>query len=152
MRNAALQVRADPYLDEEAGSAAFADRPDGAIVSPTAPVDAIGLRLLRLLCTLGKARQAQFTGPLATQPCWDVLLQLYMAHLNQHRLSIGDVTKRTGVPGTSVLRAIQALQAAGLLNRTEDWYDRRRVFVELSQEGVDAMTRYIQTGSRAASL
>jgi DNA-binding MarR family transcriptional regulator len=38
-----------------------------------------------------------------------------------------------------VLRALDALIAAGFVNRSEDRFDRRRVIVELTDEGTAAM-------------
>jgi len=61
------------------------------------------------------------------------------------------LTERSGVPGTTVLRALETLIAAGFATRTEDRFDRRRVVVELTGKGAAAMKEcLLNSGSRAA--
>lgn len=129
------------------------ERPDNGAVcttSTTVQVSGISARLVQLICVFRKDRQQHFPGRLGSDSCWDVLLHLYAAHLNQHRLSIAEVTRRTGLPGTTVLRAVQSLGDAAMIQRAEDPLDRRRVFVTLSESGVGAMDRYLSSGSRKA--
>lgn len=108
-------------------------------------------RFVRMVCSFRKQRQEHFpAGALGTETSWDVLLQLYAAHLDQHRVNISLLTERTGAPPTTVLRAIEALRSAGMLCRAEDRFDRRRVYVELSERGASAMTAYLKSGCQAA--
>jgi len=113
----------------------------------------IGRRLGQMMAALRRNRQENFPGILASETYWAVVLQLYAAHVDQHRLNIGMLTKRAAVPATTVLRAISALEAVGFVIRSEDRFDRRRVVVELSSAGVAAMNNYLQSAaSRGAFL
>ena len=128
---------------------------DGTVcaITGSAATVGVGRRLGQMITALRRDRQKNFPGVLASDSHWAVILQLYAAHVDQHRLHIGTLTKRAGVPGTTVLRAISALDSAGFLTRSNDRFDRRRVIVELSEAGVAAMNRYLQNaGSRAVFL
>jgi DNA-binding MarR family transcriptional regulator len=107
-------------------------------------------RLVHAICELRRSRHAFFPGKLLGDGMWDVLLRLYAAHLDQHRLSISRLTRETGIAATTVLRWLASLDQAGLIERTDDPNDYRRVFVELSDEGADAMNRFFAaSGTRA---
>jgi hypothetical protein len=111
----------------------------------------VSARLVEMMCAVRKDRLEQFPGPLGSDSCWDILLTLYAAHLNQHRLTITKVKEQTAVPSTTALRLIAALGSAGLVTRTKDRLDGRRIFVELSPAGVAALNRYfLRTGLRTA--
>lgn len=110
-------------------------------------------RLAKLIAKLRSDRKECFPGQLGNDSCWTVILQLYAAHVDQHRLHIGRLTERSGLPATTVLRSLDALGAAGFLVRSEDRLDRRRVVIELSPAGVTAMNEYLlKSGTRAAFL
>ncbi|HET9810302.1 MAG TPA: MarR family winged helix-turn-helix transcriptional regulator [Sphingomicrobium sp.] len=102
-----------------------------------------------MICAARRDRQRHFPGALGSDACWNVLLQLYAAHIDQHRLNVGSLTKRSGVPATTVLRAIDGLSLAGFVTRHEDRFDRRRVVVELSEAGVAAMNRHLLNAGSA---
>jgi DNA-binding MarR family transcriptional regulator len=99
-------------------------------------------RLVHAICELRRSRQQFFPRKLLGDGMWDVLLRLYAAHLDQHRLSISKLTRETGSAATTVLRWLAALDQSGLIERTDDPNDYRRVFVELSDSGADAMNRF----------
>jgi DNA-binding MarR family transcriptional regulator len=121
-----------------------------AIAGDMTAAPAVSARLVEMMWALRKDRSEQFPGMLGTDSCWDVLLALYAAHLNQHRLNISKLQIHIGIPPTTVLRSIAALAEAGLVVRTADRLDSRRVIVELSPSGVAAMNRYFhKTGLRA---
>lgn len=90
-------------------------------------------------------RSEFFSGNLFSDPAWDLLLCLYSAYLRQHRVTIHTVTHRSRVPSTTALRWIRELHDQGLLTRTPDPLDGRRVFVGLSFEGAVAMSCYMQS-------
>lgn len=100
---------------------------------------------IRQIVALRRLRQEVFTGSHFADAAWDILLALYAAHLDQHRLSISKLTSRSGVAGTTALRWIGSLEAAGLLTRTPDTTDNRRVFVALSGQGAQSMNGYFAT-------
>lgn len=72
-----------------------------------------------------------------------MLLELYLAVLEKRRESITSLCVASGVPSTTALRYIQQLTDDGLLVRANDEYDRRRVFVSLSAEGLARMDQLL---------
>ena len=105
-------------------------------------------RLLKSICKLRKERQDFVPARLLADPAWDILLQLYAAHVEQHRISISRLTERTGLAGTTTLRWLGNLVSEDLVSRTDDPTDSRRVFVSLTPAGILAMNRYFaRTGA-----
>ena len=84
-----------------------------------------------------------FNSRLFADPAWDMLLELYAAALTQRRLPISRLADRAGVPMTTALRWINTLESEGLVERQPDRLDGRRVFITLSNKGVDAMAAYM---------
>jgi DNA-binding MarR family transcriptional regulator len=124
-----------------------------AFAAATAPEAGITGRLAQLLSVVRSQQKKHFPGSLGSDSSWAVLLQLYAAHVYQQRLHIQTLAERSGVPGTSVLRALETLIAAGFAERTEDRFDRRRVVVDLTEKGAAAMKEcLLNSGSRAALL
>jgi DNA-binding MarR family transcriptional regulator len=76
------------------------------------------------------------------EPAWDMLLDLYASHLEQKRVSVSSLQIASAVPGTTALRWMTRLESKGLIIRHADPFDARRVFVELSPEGLQLMERY----------
>lgn len=133
---------------------------DGARFAPRAATPpALGLssapnnasaRLVHTICELRRSRRQFFPGKLLGDGMWDVLLRLYAAHLDQHRLSISRLTRETGIAATTMLRRLAALEQSRMIVRTDDPNDYRRVFVELSDSGAEAMNRFFAaSGTRA---
>ena len=90
-----------------------------------------------------RARRCDFIRPkLSSDPAWDMLLALYAAELEQVRLTIAGLTRASRVPGTTALRWMDVLLREGLIQRKNNPFDRRQIFVELSTDGVQAMKAY----------
>ena len=105
---------------------------------------------IRGICELRRKRASLFPGKLLSDPTWDMLLQLYAAHLDMMRIDITRLTRRTRLPATTVLRRLGVLEKEGFVTRIPDKFDSRRVYVALSEAGIDAMERcFIASGPRA---
>ena len=92
-----------------------------------------------------RAKRAQhFPVELFADPAWSILLELYLADLEQRRTTISCLCVGAEVPGTTALRWITALVERGLIVRHPDRLDRRRVYVELSSDSLQAMTDYFE--------
>jgi DNA-binding MarR family transcriptional regulator len=105
---------------------------------------------IRIVCELRRKRQEAFPAKLFGDPTWEILLQLYAAHLDGHRMSISRLTRCTRVALTTVLRRLGVLEEKGLVTRSNDPFDGRRVYVGLSFAGAEAMNRcFTAAGSRA---
>jgi hypothetical protein len=89
-----------------------------------------------------RLRERVFGENLFGDPAWDMLLDLYASHLEQKRVSVSSLQIASAVPGTTALRWMTRLENKQLLMRHADPFDARRIFVELSADGVLLMERY----------
>lgn len=89
-----------------------------------------------------RMRDAFFDGPLFADPAWDMLLDLFAAEIEHTRVSVSSLCIAAAVPGTTALRWIGTLSDAGLVERRDDPFDRRRAFISLSAKGTAAMQNY----------
>lgn len=92
-------------------------------------------------------RDKFFSEHLFADPAWDMLLQLYVAELDQIRLATSSLCASAAVPTTTALRWISTLANEGLIDRRNDPLDGRRVFIALSAKGVRSMEAYFQTSA-----
>ena len=72
-----------------------------------------------------------------------MLLDLAAHHFEGKKISISSLCIASGVPQTTALRRIEEMVICGLVMRTEDPHDGRRIFVELTPEAKDKFERYI---------
>ena len=95
-----------------------------------------------------KARLAYFPGDLFHEPAWNMLVALFVAHHQKETMNVKALTAYAGTPATTSLRWVDHLHDRGLIDRTTDIVDRRRVEVSLSDTGLNAMTSYLTQISR----
>jgi DNA-binding MarR family transcriptional regulator len=99
-----------------------------------------------------RLRARFFEDNLFADPAWDILLDLYRAHLAQQRICVTSVCFGAGVPVSTALRWLNALEERNLAKRSQDPLDGRRYFVELTDKGVSAMAGYFAAGARPLAL
>lgn len=109
----------------------------GATVTP--PVSA---RAVRQLIRRRRMREEFFGPDLFADPAWDMMLDLYAARLEYHRVSVSSLCIAAAVPATTALRWIKTLTEAGLFARESDQHDGRRIFVALTDKATVALHRY----------
>jgi len=107
---------------------------------------------LRKIIEIRRLRAKFFDDSLFADPAWDILLDLYRAHLAQQRISVTSVCFGAGVPVSTALRWLNALEERGLARRSQDPLDGRRFFVELTQSGVSAMAGYFAASGRPTAI
>jgi DNA-binding MarR family transcriptional regulator len=66
------------------------------------------------------------------EPAWDMMLDLYVSHVERRPLSVSDLCLSAGVPTTTAMRRIRAMIEEGHLVNERDEQDRRRVHIRLS--------------------
>jgi len=91
-----------------------------------------------------RGRDETFDAGLFADPAWDILLELYGAALRQHRMSVSSVCAASAVPATTALRWIDKLDHIGLITRTPDTFDGRRIWVALTKRATRSMDSYIE--------
>jgi DNA-binding MarR family transcriptional regulator len=94
------------------------------------------------------ARSSFFSDSLFAEPAWDMLLDLYCAHLAQQRACVTSVCASSPVPLSTAVRWLKALEGQGLVSRSQDPLDSRRFFVCLTAEGLKKMTGYLDAMGR----
>lgn len=97
---------------------------------------------VKAILALRRKRELYFDRGLFADPAWDILLELYAAELGQRRLSVSSLCIGAAVPATTALRWIGALEKKGLIERSDDPLDARRIFVALSTEGIEKLERF----------
>lgn len=124
--------------------------------SPGAPVRAIDtahgntspnaglLDQLSFSIQVRRIRRSHFGTAEMSGPTWDMMLDLMLAGAHGRVLSASDLATGAGVPLSSGLRMIAALERRGLLHRSIDERDRRRTIVRLTDVGTERMATYFE--------
>lgn len=108
------------------------------------PASKVSTRFVRSILDARRRRDKFFDGDLFADPAWDILLELYALELAQERVSVSKLCLAAGVPDTTALRWIVKMENEGLLERQNDRFDGRRVWVQLSEKASEAMGRYFE--------
>lgn len=74
------------------------------------------------------------------EPCWDMMLDLYIAWVARQGVSVSSLCIASNVPATTALRSINAMIARGLISRRADPLDRRRTNIYLSDDAAAQLT------------
>ena len=90
--------------------------------------------MLNFLIEIRRLRAKHVAAKLFTDPAWDILLDLMDARLKGQPVPISSLCLAADVPATTALRRIQSLCRRGLIVRTADPADRRRVLIQLTRE------------------
>lgn len=97
---------------------------------------------LRKIIKARALRSRMFDASLFSDPAWDMLLDLMLAHLSGKKVYVTSLCIAAGVPIATAFRRIEDLASKGLVTKTRDSKDTRRVFVELTDAGIQKMAGY----------
>lgn len=97
------------------------------------------------LKTMRRLRSQYFPAELFSDPCWEMLLDLYDAALAGAEVTVTSLGAASGVPQTTALRRMETLQAHHLIVRNEDKADKRRTIIKLSDAGMQAVENFFET-------
>ena len=95
----------------------------------------------RLLMRMRSERDQQFLPGLFQDPAWDIMLDLFVARVDGHDLSVSAVCVGCRAASATTLRYLAVIQEAGLVERKPDPSDRRRSYVRMTAEGSERMKR-----------
>jgi hypothetical protein len=101
----------------------------------------LAVKVRRLLIDRER-RKNIFPAELFADPAWDILLNLYASHLEQHRETITGLISLAGVPTTTGLRWLHKLVDENLLILSNDPLDQRRKWVMLSPSCLASLRTY----------
>ena len=96
------------------------------------------------LKTIRRLRSQYLPSDLFSDPCWEMLLDLYDASLSNAEVTVTSLSAASGVPATTALRRIDELQRHDLIARIEDKDDKRRTIIRLTEAGLKAVERFFE--------
>ena len=88
---------------------------------------------------LGKRRERFLPAELLGEPCWQMLLELFIQFAGGAKVSTKSLSLISGSPDTTAHRLIDRLEDAGLIKRSTSTSDKRVTLVELTRKGVLAV-------------
>lgn len=91
-----------------------------------------------------RARLDFFDSALFSEPAWEILLDLFVATLDDKRVSVTSACLATSCPPTTALRWIGILEKKGLIFRSEDPRDQRRSWLSMTEKGEFRMRSYLR--------
>jgi DNA-binding MarR family transcriptional regulator len=108
----------------------------------------VAQRLIRERRLRDKALGADLFG----EPIWDMMLDLFLSAEASARVSISSLCIAASVPSTTALRQIQQMHQRGIIERTPDPKDHRRIFVNLTPEWSQKLDQLLSsmTGGKIA--
>lgn len=127
--------RALAIVEDEALAANGEDDPPATIARPN---------YLKALVAARADRDAIFQAGLFSDPAWEMMLDLAVAEASSRHISVTSLCIASGAPTTTALRRIDDLEEAGLLKRVPDGRDRRRILVELTEQGRGRMEAFVR--------
>jgi len=147
-RIAATLARLTQSEPRNPASAMVSDRttPYRASSGDTPPITAVELRQI---IRTRRMRGQYFGNDLFEDPAWDMLLDLYAAHLENTQVSVSSLCIAAAVAPTTALRWIARMSDAGLFERHPDPFDRRRAYMALSAKAREGMAAYFAAAKRS---
>lgn len=97
----------------------------------------------RTLLRNRRLRGRYLPGDLFADPAWDILLDLFAASAERKSVSVTSACVAAAVPVTTAQRWLRDLERRGLVERSHDNGDRRRVLVRISSAGSDAIAKWL---------
>lgn len=88
---------------------------------------------------LRRRRERKFTPGLLSDPCWDILLDLFANTVRCNPVSVTSACLASNVPTSTAMRWLGILERDGMLERHPDPLDRRVVLVRLTLKGLERM-------------
>lgn len=102
-----------------------------AYADATSMIDA---RYIRAMIKAREARARLLGETVIADPAWDMTLDLLLARKERRQVTVSNLCAAAKVPQTTALRCIARLESSGILVRRRDPIDRRRIYIDLSDE------------------
>jgi hypothetical protein len=98
--------------------------------------------LVETIVRARRQREQLFDSNLFADPAWDMLLDLYAAHLEQRPMTVSSLCAAASAPTTTALRYVKLLVGSGLIARTPSETDQRVTHVELTAPALARMKAF----------
>lgn len=86
---------------------------------------------------------------LFADPAWHILLDLFVAEIDERPQYVSAVCAAARVPASTALRWIGSLEQKGLIYRNDDQRDGRRTYIRMAPEAFAQMASYLSRISTA---
>ncbi len=90
-----------------------------------------------------RRRERTLGSELFADPAWDMLLDLYAAYHERRNVSVSSLCIASAVPATTALRWIKTMTEKGLLSRSADAHDGRRIYLHITDHVLEAMDEFL---------
>lgn len=84
------------------------------------------------------------SGEVPRDAAWDMMLELFIARQTGRLLCVKELTLLCGTSPAGAVRRLDRLQTAGLICRKTDGQDHRRIQVDLTVRGFEAMQAILE--------
>jgi DNA-binding MarR family transcriptional regulator len=123
----------------------------GAISDPSMSTEADPTRATIAMAWVSARRERDliFGGSLFLNPAWDILLDLYINHVQGRVECVSSICVASSAPPTTVSRWIVLLEKQGLIERTPDLNDKRRSLLGFSSEGLRKMEAALDASAKS---
>lgn len=101
------------------------------------------VQLARRISHWRRKRDAMFEPVIFADPEWDVLLDLFAESGFGRKVSMSSLCIAASVPTTTAVRSINAMIEQGMLLRSRDANDARRVLIELTEDTRNRMRSWL---------
>ena len=101
------------------------------------------LQRARTIVAMRNRRDRHFRAYLFAEPAWDMMLDLFIAHLEGRQVYVTSLCIASNVPNTTALRYIQDMVKHGEIVSSADVQDGRRRWLSLSEGAVAAMKQTV---------
>jgi len=94
---------------------------------------------IRAILRRRASRTRSFGPRLFTNPAWDMVLDLLAARLEDKDMPVSSLCVGSNAAPTTAMRWIQRLEDVGMVTRSPDPEDHRRVLIRLSEETAEKL-------------
>lgn len=101
-------------------------------------------RMVKDLIDARRRRDALFAADLFGEPAWDMLLELYLAELEDRTVRVSKLGAASGISQSTALRWLGKLERDGWIHRVADPAYGRREFAVLTARSLSAMQAYVE--------
>ena len=98
----------------------------------------------RKLQRRSRERRRIFPDPIFASPCWDMMVEAYLAEAHGGGMTIMAACLAAGTPKTSALRHLGFLCEKGLMTRMPNPGDHRSSLVVLTEDGCRQLRAYLE--------
>ena len=108
--------------------------------------------MIRSMIRARKLRNQCLGSDLFADPAWDMMLDLYAAQLEGRQVAVSSLCIAAAVPPTTALRWIGHLEKRGVIERSTDPNDGRRIYIGLTQDAALKLREFLKSAHRISGL